>query len=100
MCPDDEANGLTRTMCSNCLGSTGYEETTVCFCDMGIQTDTVFTSSDAETQTLISFNSNCFQRGVVVQCYMDDVANKEKGSQTEVSICPSTFLASTYFYSV
>ena len=31
VCPDDEAIGLTRTMCSNSLRYTGYEETTVCF---------------------------------------------------------------------
>ena len=59
--------------------------------DMGIQTDTIFTSSDAETQTMISISPNCFQRDVTVQCYMDDVVNEEKGSQTEVSISPSTF---------
>ena len=54
-------------MCSNSLGSTGYENTTVCFRDMGIQTDTIFTSSDAETQTMISISPNCFQRDVAVQ---------------------------------
>ena len=55
---------------------------------MGIQMDTIFTSSDAETQTMISISPNCFQRDVAVQCYMDDVVNEEKGSQTEVSISP------------
>ena len=80
------------------MGSAGYEETTVCFCDMGIQTDAVFTSSDAETETMISFSPNCFQRDVAVQCYMvDDVVNQEKGSQTEVSISPSTFPVAAYF---
>ena len=79
-------------MCSNSIGSAGYEETTVCFCDMGIQTDAVFTSSDAETETMISVSPNCFQRDVAVQCYMGD------GSQTEVSISPSTFPVAAYFY--
>ena len=48
---------------------------------MGIQTGAVFTSSDAETKTMISVSPNCFQRDVAVQCYMgNDVVNEENGS--------------------
>ena len=47
--------------------------------DMGIQTDAVFTSSDAEPEAMVSVNPNCFQRDVAVQCYMgDDLVNEEK----------------------
>ena len=41
---DDEAGGLTKTMC-NSVESNDYEDSIICFNNMGIQTDKILASS-------------------------------------------------------
>ena len=59
---------------------------------MDTQTDTIVTSSDAATQTIISVSPNHLQVDVAIQCVIiDDKFFEEQGSQTEVSINPNVF---------
>lgn len=84
---DDEAGGFTKTMCN----SGESEDSIICFNDMGIQTDNILASSDAEIQTVISVNPNCYQIDFGIQCAIDDEICEEQECQTDVSINPSTF---------